>query len=204
MASKNPLTTATAKEYRTKYGKTMPNLKLARIMYNENKALFNSVDHARSMLRSVEGQIGAKSRNNRKDTALFTNAPRPKNPYNLPTSDKETFPNYIIKGHKKGLILNDIHFPYQDNEALTAALNYAKKEKPDLIILDLMLPKIDGYKVCAMLKFDKNYSSIPIIILTARAGESDKELGIEVRADADVTKPFEPDTFLDKVKEFIK
>jgi DNA-binding response OmpR family regulator len=84
------------------------------------------------------------------------------------------------------------------------ALEKCKKEKPDLIILDLMLPKIDGYKVCAMLKFDKNYISIPIIILTARAGESDKELGAEVHADAYVIKPFEPDTLLIKVKEFIK
>ncbi|MCX5665659.1 MAG: response regulator [Candidatus Omnitrophica bacterium] len=84
------------------------------------------------------------------------------------------------------------------------ALDKAKQEKPDLIVLDLMLPKIDGYKVCAMLKFDKNYSKIPIIILTARAGESDKELGTEVRADAYVTKPFEPNAFLSKVKEFIK
>ena len=84
------------------------------------------------------------------------------------------------------------------------ALDKTKKEKPDLIILDLMLPKIDGYKVCAMLKFDKNYSKIPIIILTARAGESDKELGSEVHADAYVTKPFEPNTLLAKVKELIK
>ncbi len=84
------------------------------------------------------------------------------------------------------------------------ALEVTKKEAPDLIILDLMLPKVDGYKVCAMLKFDKNYSKIPIIILTARAGESDKELGVEVHADAYVTKPFDPDAFLAKVKEFIK
>jgi len=84
------------------------------------------------------------------------------------------------------------------------ALDKAKKEMPDLIMLDLMLPRIDGYKVCAMLKFDKNYSKIPIIILTARAGESDKELGAEVHADAYVTKPFEPDAILAKVKELIK
>ena len=84
------------------------------------------------------------------------------------------------------------------------AVDKAKKEKPDLIILDLMLPKIDGYKVCAMLKFDKNYSKIPIIILTARAGESDKELGVEVHADAYVTKPFEPQALLAKVKELTK
>jgi len=84
------------------------------------------------------------------------------------------------------------------------ALDKAKKEKPDLIVLDLMLPKIDGYKVCAMLKFDKNFRSTPIMILTARAGESDKELGAEVHADAYVTKPFEPDAFLMKIKELIK
>lgn len=84
------------------------------------------------------------------------------------------------------------------------ALDKCKKDRPDLIILDLMLPKIDGYKVCAMLKFDKNYSKIPIIILTARAGESDKDLGLEVHADAYITKPFEPDALLTKVKELIK
>jgi Response regulators consisting of a CheY-like receiver domain and a winged-helix DNA-binding domain len=78
------------------------------------------------------------------------------------------------------------------------ALEKTKKERPDLIVLDLMLPKIDGYKVCAMLKFDKNYSKIPVIILTARAGESDKELGAEVRADAYVTKPFDSNRFWPK------
>jgi len=81
------------------------------------------------------------------------------------------------------------------------ALNKAKNEQPDLIILDLMLPKIDGYTVCATLKFDKNHSAIPIIILTARAGEADKKLGSEVHADAYMVKPFEPDTLLAKVKE---
>lgn len=84
------------------------------------------------------------------------------------------------------------------------ALDKARKEKPDLIVLDLMLPKIDGYKVCAMLKFDKNFSKIPIIILTARAGENDKEMGKEVRADFYITKPVDPGVLVNKIKELIK
>lgn len=83
------------------------------------------------------------------------------------------------------------------------ALEKAKKEKPDLIILDLMLPKIDGYKVCAMLKFDRLYEKIPVIILTARGGESDKEMGKEVRANSYITKPFEPQDLLDKIKKLL-
>ncbi len=84
------------------------------------------------------------------------------------------------------------------------ALAKAKKEKPDLIILDLMLPKIDGYKVCRMLKFDEKYKNIPIIIFTARAQESDKKIGKDVGADAYITKPFEPQTLLTKIKELLE
>lgn len=82
-------------------------------------------------------------------------------------------------------------------------LNKAKKEKPDLIILDLMLPKIDGYKVCRMLKFDEKYKKIPIILFTARAQESDKKMGEEVGADAYITKPFEPKVLLAKISELL-
>ena len=125
-----------AKEYRLKYGDEMPTLKLARIMYNENKPLFTSINAARTILRYIEGKMGREKRSCVKGSPFVKTEERPKNPYNLPTSEKETFPNFVIKGHKKGLILNDIHFPYQDNEALTAALNYAKKEKPDFIFLN--------------------------------------------------------------------
>ena len=84
------------------------------------------------------------------------------------------------------------------------ALSKAKKEKPDLIVLDLMLPKIDGYKVCAMLKFNTDYQNIPIIIFTARAGEADKKMGGDVKADAYITKPFEPEALLSKIEELLK
>jgi len=82
-------------------------------------------------------------------------------------------------------------------------LDKAKKENPDLIILDLMLPKMDGYKVCRMLKFDEKYNKIPIIMFTARAQESDKKTGEEVKADAYITKPFDPQLLLAKIKELL-
>jgi len=83
-------------------------------------------------------------------------------------------------------------------------LNKARKEKPDLIILDLMLPKLDGFKVCRLLKFDYNYNKIPIIMLTARAQGTDKEMGEEVGADIFLTKPFEPSVIIEKIKELLE
>lgn len=83
------------------------------------------------------------------------------------------------------------------------ALEKARKETPDLIVLDLMLPKIDGYRVCRMLKFDEKYKNIPIIMFTSRAQDSDKKLGQEVGADAYITKPMEPDAFLAQVKKLL-
>ena len=82
-------------------------------------------------------------------------------------------------------------------------LEKAKSENPDLIILDLMLPKIDGYKVCRMLKFDDKYKNIPIILFFARAQESDKQTGQLVGADDYVTKPFEPKDLLEKIKRLL-
>jgi two-component system, OmpR family, alkaline phosphatase synthesis response regulator PhoP len=83
-------------------------------------------------------------------------------------------------------------------------LDRARKEKPDLIILDLMLPKIDGFKVCRMLKFDAKYKKIPIILFTVRAQQSDKQTAAEVCADAYITKPFEPQVLLDKIEELLR
>ncbi len=84
------------------------------------------------------------------------------------------------------------------------ALDRARKEKPDLILLDVMLPKIDGYKVCRMLKFDEKYKNIPIIMFTARAEAPDAKLGLETGADAFITKPFQHEVVLAKIKELLK
>ncbi|NWF91295.1 MAG: response regulator [Syntrophaceae bacterium] len=83
------------------------------------------------------------------------------------------------------------------------ALNLARKENPDLILLDLMLPKLDGYKVCRLLKFDEKYKHIPIIMLTAKTQEKDKVLGMETGADEYVTKPFDMDELMKKVKQYL-
>jgi len=96
-----------------------------------------------------------------------------------------------------------------DYEVLSATdgqtgLDMARKENPDLIILDLMLPKMDGYKICRMLKFDERYKKIPIIMFTARVQDQDKKLGQEVGADAYVTKPFDSKELLDKISALLK
>lgn len=83
-------------------------------------------------------------------------------------------------------------------------LEMAQKQNPDLIILDLMIPKMDGFKVCGLLKKDSRYSRIPIILFTARAQESDKRMGEEIGADAYITKPFEPKVLLEKIEELLK
>ena len=83
-------------------------------------------------------------------------------------------------------------------------LEKVRSEKPDIILLDLMLPKLDGYKVCRMLKFDEKYKHIPIVIFTARTQESDEKLGFEVGADAYVTKPFKPEVLIEKMHELLQ
>lgn len=83
-------------------------------------------------------------------------------------------------------------------------LETARKEKPDLIILDLMLPKVEGFKVCQMLKFDQQYSYIPIIILTARSQPVEEEIGYATGANFYLTKPFDGNFLVTKVKELLQ
>jgi len=83
------------------------------------------------------------------------------------------------------------------------ALNQSRKEKPDLILLDLMLPKLDGYKVCRLLKFDEQYKHIPILMLTAKTQQKDRLLGMETGADEYITKPFDMEELMEKVKAYL-
>jgi DNA-binding response OmpR family regulator len=82
-------------------------------------------------------------------------------------------------------------------------LEKARKELPDLIVLDLMLPGLDGYQICGMLKHDRLYMKIPILILTARAQPKDYELGMKVGADAYITKPFDLQELLLKIESLL-
>ena len=83
------------------------------------------------------------------------------------------------------------------------AMDEVKKNRPDLIILDLMLPKIDGYKVCRLLKFDERTRAVPILIFTARAQADDLTLATECGANAYLTKPFDAATLLAKLAELL-
>jgi two-component system phosphate regulon response regulator PhoB/two-component system alkaline phosphatase synthesis response regulator PhoP len=82
--------------------------------------------------------------------------------------------------------------------------SYLKKQKPDLIILDLMLPDMDGFEVCKELKKNEKYASIPVIMLTAKGEETDKIVGLELGADDYVTKPFSPKELVARVKVVLR
>lgn len=82
-------------------------------------------------------------------------------------------------------------------------LKLAKELMPDLIILDVMMPRINGYKISRLLKFDSKYKDIPILMVTARSQEEDKLIGEETGADEYITKPFDLDKVLDTVKKYL-
>jgi len=78
------------------------------------------------------------------------------------------------------------------------------QEKPDLIVLDLMLPEMDGLEVCRMIKGTRQTSGIPVIMLTARDDEFDKVVGLELGADDYMTKPFSPRELVARVKAVLR
>ena len=94
---------------------------------------------------------------------------------------------------------------YEVSEAEDGAigLQKARDTKPDLIILDVMMPKMDGYKVARLLKFDERHRNIPIILLTARSQQNDRETGMEVGGDAYLTKPYKPEEMLETVTRLL-
>lgn len=84
------------------------------------------------------------------------------------------------------------------------AIELAKREKPDIIILDLMMPSMEGTEVCKILKKDDATSHIPIIMLTAKGEEVDRIVGLELGADDYITKPFSPRELILRVKAVLK
>ena len=85
-----------------------------------------------------------------------------------------------------------------------AGLNKARSEKPDFIILDLMLPKMPGLEVCRILKSDPGSRQIPILMLTAKAEEIDRIVGLEFGADDYVTKPFSPREVILRIRAILR
>lgn len=98
----------------------------------------------------------------------------------------------------------------EEGYATVSALNgengvrLAGSEQPDLIILDIMLPVIDGFEVCRTLKSDDKTSQIPIIILSAKSQETDKVVGLELGADDYVTKPFSPRELIARIRAILR
>ena len=83
------------------------------------------------------------------------------------------------------------------------ALKAIKADKPDLVLLDVMMPVMGGYEVLRRLKEDENLKSIPVIMLTARAQEKDVVKGIDMGAEDYITKPFHPAELLARVKRIL-
>jgi len=84
------------------------------------------------------------------------------------------------------------------------ALSLIKKERPDLVILDWMMPELSGIELCKMLKGDPDISDIPVILLTAKGQDTDKQMGLQCGATLYITKPFSPRGLLEMVNKVIR
>lgn len=115
----------------------------------------------------------------------------------------------IVEDEQDILQLVKLYLEKEGFRTVTAAtgaegLKQVKEEKPDLIILDLMLPELDGLEVCKRLRSASETAMLPIIMLTAKAEESDTVIGLELGADDYVTKPFSPKALMARVKALFR
>ncbi|MBI4367990.1 MAG: response regulator [Candidatus Omnitrophica bacterium] len=120
---------------------------------------------------------------------------------------KETI--LVVEDEKNIVELVKYNLEQEGYRVLTASkgdigLDLARKQKPALILLDLMLPEIDGIEICKILKQDDQTSAIPIVMLTAKSQEADKVLGLELGADDYITKPFSPRELVARVKAVLR
>jgi len=84
------------------------------------------------------------------------------------------------------------------------AIELAQKHRPALVILDVMMPKLNGFQVARMIKFDAKLKATPVLLLTVRTQEADRALGSKVGADEYLTKPFDPQHLLERVTHWLK
>ena len=102
----------------------------------------------------------------------------------------------------------DFSLGMEGYEVLTAldgeqALEKARAEKPDLIVLDIMMPKLDGYETCKRLKADAQTKDVPVILLSAKGRNVDQKVGFEVGADDYITKPFSPRKLVERINAIL-
>ena len=105
-------------------------------------------------------------------------------------------------------ILN-FSFGAEGFDVLTASdgeegITKAKNEKPDVIVMDIMMPKMDGYEACKRIKADPDTKDIPVILLTAKGREADRKLGADAGADDYVVKPFSPGRLIERVEGMLQ
>jgi DNA-binding response OmpR family regulator len=105
----------------------------------------------------------------------------------------------LVALHLKKAGFQVVSFPEADS-----FLKYLRRQLPDLIILDLMLPDADGFEICKFIKKKEESASIPIIMLTAKTDETDRVLGLELGADDYVTKPFSVKELIARVKAVLR
>ena len=135
----------------------------------------------------------------------------PAEPITRKEKDRLTPKKRILIIEDQAVIVGMLRMRLEANnyEVITAGdgqegLEKAHKENPNLIILDIMLPKMSGYKVCQLLKADPKYNTIPIIISSGRTPQEVGKVGHEVGADAYISKPFEAEVLLSKMKELLE
>ena len=85
-----------------------------------------------------------------------------------------------------------------------SALHAIRRERPDLVILDLMLPDLDGWEITRVVRSDKNLAGLPVVMLTARVEDTDKIVGLELGADDYITKPFNPREVVARVRALLR
>jgi len=115
----------------------------------------------------------------------------------------------IVDDERTNVVLLKSMFSEEEHDVILAydgkeGLEKAKEERPDLILLDIMMPKMDGFKVCGLLKADKRFNKIPIMIISSRAGSGDLEISKEAGADSYLLKPINREEVSKEIKRLLK
>lgn len=115
----------------------------------------------------------------------------------LIADDEETIRHLVCD------ILSDQYIVFEARNG-EEAVDIARSHKPDLILMDLMMPKMDGYNACSGIKTDQATKAIPVVMLTAVGYELNKKLAKQMGADGYIVKPFNPQDLLDMVGKFLR
>jgi DNA-binding response OmpR family regulator len=105
----------------------------------------------------------------------------------------------LITGLMQSLVSIDRHEPFVVNDS-TDAMNVAKSVNPDLITLDLMMPHLNGFDLCALLRADPQFARTPIIIISAKEDAQSRQMAFSMGATEYLNKPFNIDEFLHMIK----